>query len=178
MLTITRGGPYFRVADPRWENPLDGSYSEMHGGRWNPPNEYTVVYLNASVAVARANVRRSFQGLPYGPEDLEPDAAPVLIQTDVPTGGFLDVLTSRGTADAGLPATYPLDGDGKIVPHSVCQPIGSRAWSEGLPGVACRSAAPGAPPDGEELAWFQRTFPLMVTGGASFVEWYWGRSQV
>ncbi|MGH9079511.1 MAG: hypothetical protein ACRDYE_05445 [Acidimicrobiales bacterium] len=43
-----------------------------------------------------------------------------------------------------------------------------------LPGIACRSAAEGAPIDGEELAWFDRH--VMVTLDAkeaqAFEDWY------
>jgi len=49
MRTVERGGPYLRVADPGWEDPLDGSYAANRGGRWNPPESFAVVYLTSSV---------------------------------------------------------------------------------------------------------------------------------
>ena len=42
---------------------------------------FPVVYLNGDERVARANVLQRFEGLPYGPEDLEPSAAPALVST-------------------------------------------------------------------------------------------------
>jgi len=172
FLTVTRGGIYVRVADPDWDDPLSGAHAKARGGRWNPPGSFPVVYLNGDVRVARANLLRRFAGLPYGPEDLEPAAGPVLVATVVPEDDFVDVVSGPGCAAAGLPATYPAGDDGAPVPHEVCRPIGRAAWDAGAPGVACRSAAPAAPPGGEELAWFARgggLTPLEVRG---FSDWY------
>ena len=65
----------------------------------------------------------------------------------------LDVLSDQGCRDVELDITYPLDANGSIVPHPLCQPIGQQAWDDELDGVACRSAAL-LTPQGEELAWF------------------------
>jgi hypothetical protein len=95
--------------------------------------------------------------LPYGPEDLEPAAAPVLVRTVVPDAAFfVDVVGDAGCDAAGPPATHPLDADGTQVPHERCRPMGRAARGAGLPGIACRRAAQAAPPGGEELAWFGR----------------------
>ena len=142
MRTIRRGGPYLRVADPDWQDPLDGRHAAQRGGRWNPPESFPVVYLCRTVAVARANVFRLLEGQPYGPEDLQPESAPVLVRTTVPEDRYLNVVTDAGCRDAGLPTTYPYDSRRRIVPQRRCQPIGLRAWEAGLPGVAARSAAP------------------------------------
>jgi RES domain-containing protein len=72
MRTVRRGGPYLRVADPAWADPLDGRFAADRGGRWNPPESFPVVYLCGSIEVARANVYRRLAGQPYGPEDLLP----------------------------------------------------------------------------------------------------------
>jgi hypothetical protein len=50
--------------------------------------------------------------------------------------------------------------------------VGRTAWDAGLPGIACRSAAPAAPPDGEELAWFARGEPLETLAVRRFTDWY------
>jgi RES domain-containing protein len=171
--TIRRGGPYFRVADPSWEDPLEGEHSKAHGGRWNIPGSFPVVYLNGSYSVARANVRRKFAGLPYGPEDLDPAAAPVLVGAEVPEDDFVDVVTDEGCMAVGLPDSYPRRPDGEPIGWRQCQPIGQRAWDEGLPGIACRSAAPGAARDDEELAWFQRSRALRRLGITKFDDWFW-----
>jgi len=172
LLTVTRGGGYLRVADPGWKDPLSGEYAGRAGGRWNPPGGFAVVYLNADVRVARANVLARFAGLPYGPEDLEPSAAPVLVSTEVEPADFADLVSAAGCVAAGLPATYPKDAAGLPVPHAACRPVGRAAWDAGLPGIACRSAAPAAPADGEELAWFPRGRSLKVLGVRRFDDWF------
>jgi RES domain-containing protein len=103
--TTSRAGRYLRVASPDWDDPLDGSYAAAKGGRWNPPGSYGTVYLNRTQTVARLNVDRLHVGLPYGPEDLDPNQAPILVATDVPEHDYLDVVTDAGIAAAGLRAT-------------------------------------------------------------------------
>jgi hypothetical protein len=175
MRTIVRGGRYLRVADPDWEDPLDGRAAAIRGGRWNPPESFPVVYLCRTVAVARANVYRLLAGQPYGPEDLRPGAGPVLVVTRAPERRYMNAVTDAGLAAVGLPRSFPRDGRGRIVPHRRCQPIGERAHERGLPGVAARSAAPTAPAGGEELAFFGRG---RLRRGAimDFEEWFWGPS--
>lgn len=169
---VRRGGEYFRVADPSWDSPLDGSHALRAGGRWNPPNSFPVVYLNADVSTARANVALRFEGRPFSPEDLDPGEAPVLVSTQVGANDFVDIVTDRGCLAAGLPATYPRER-GRRIPHSRCQPVGQRAWDEGHPGIACRSAARSAPGGSEELAWFQRERLLAATAVSPFESWFW-----
>lgn len=172
LRTIRRGGEYHRVADPAWEDPLDGRYAQRAGGRWNPPGSFPVVYLNADVATARANVALRFRGRPFSPEDLDPAAAPVLVSTRVAEDRFVDVVTPEGCAAAGLPRTYP-DENGALVPHARCQPVGRRAWDEGHPGIACRSAARAAGDRAEELAWFERDTRLTPGAVRPFDDWFW-----
>lgn len=172
FLTVERGGEYLRVADPEWDDPLSGAYARERGGRWNPAGSFPVVYLNGDDRVARANVLRRFEGLPYGPDDLDPSTGPVLVATEVPLDAYVDVVSRAGRAAAGLPATYPRDAAGEIVGHAACRPVGTAAWQAGYPGIACRSAAPAAPADGEELAWFDRGTPLRVARTMAFGDWY------
>jgi hypothetical protein len=177
--TIRRGGPYLRVADPAWEDPLDGRHAANRGGRWNPPESFRVVYLCAAVDVARANVYRKLAGQPYGPEDLRPGAGPVLVRTRVPEDRYLNAVTDAGLRDLGLPKTYPLDSRRRPVPWRRCQPIGLRAWEAGLPGVAARSAAAvdararvSATSPMEELAYFGQR-KLRRGAVRPFDEWFW-----
>lgn len=109
MRRIRRGGAYFRIADPTWADPLDAAYSVARGGRWNPPGSFPVLYLNRDLHTSRANLERRFAGRPYGPEMLDPARAPLLIQTTVDDGDFVDAVTDEGCLDRGLPATYPLE---------------------------------------------------------------------
>ncbi len=178
MKRIRRGGEHFRVADPQWGDPLDGSYSLRHGGRWNAAGSFPVLYLCADRQVARANARlfltKRLEGVPINAEDIEPSELPVLVVTDVPEDDFLDAVTSSGCREVGLPATYPIDAKGDVVGWDRCQPVGQMAFDDGLAGVACRTAATGAPTDGEEMAWIDRGVgePLEATGTERFEQWY------
>ena len=135
LLTIGRGGAYLRVADPDWDDPLSGEYARGRGGRWNPPGSFPVVYLNGDDRVARANLLHRFAGLPYGPEDLDPPAAPLLVSTD--GARRAGTSTSSPTTAAGQPAcrrATRCDAAGMTVPHEACRPVGQAAWDAGLPG--------------------------------------------
>jgi len=171
MRHVRRGGRHFRVADPSWEDPLSGAWSRVRGGRWNAPGAFDVVYLNATVTVARAQVVKSLAPLAIGPEDLDPATAPVLVETEVPTEAYVDAVTDAGLRSLGLPVGYPLDAGGAPVPHADCQPIGVAAQRVGDPGIAARSAAE-FPSPGEELAYFG-TARLSVRERRTFTEWFW-----
>jgi hypothetical protein len=163
-----------RVADPGWRDPLDGRYARARGGRWNPPESFPVVYLCASIAVARAVVLGRLEGQPFGPEDLDRRTAPVLVGASVPQHRYVDIVTGRGCTSAGLPETYPRNGARRRIGWRRCQAVGKAAWDSGAPGVACRSAAPQAPAGGEELAWFQRPGRrLRRRRSRPFDDWFW-----
>jgi RES domain-containing protein len=170
---LRRRGRYERVADPHWLDPLDGRYSAEHGGRWNAPGCFPVVYLTRGLPGARAYVRRKLAGRPYGPELLAPEEAPVLIETELPEERYVDVVTEAGCKAVDLPPTYPRDAAGAEVPWARCQPIGRRAWDAGELGIACRSAL--GPAAGEELAWFhrERRAALPLRRRLPFEAWYW-----
>jgi hypothetical protein len=174
--TISRGGTYFRIAEPGWDDPLDASYSTRNGGRWNAAGSFAVCYLNRDIPTARANARhlleRRLDPLAMTVDDLDPDELPVLIETTVDADDFVDAVTTDGCLDIGLPASYPKGADGSTVPWPECQPIGQAAWDAGEPGIACRSAAAGAAADAEELAWFQRASRLVPTARSRFGAWY------
>lgn len=169
MYVVPIGGVNLRVADPDWLDPLDPTFAaQPPGQRWNPAG-LACLYLNSDVITARANVERLYAGLPYGPEDLDPAEAPVLIEVTIPYGTAADALGNAGLLDMGLPASYPRDGAGDVVPHATCQPIGRAAFDAGLDGVAARSAAPGGE---RELAWFPRGIGPTVVATRRFEDWW------
>ena len=168
MKTVPIEGPYCRVADPEWDDPLDPSFAAATGQRWNPPG-MECLYLNRDEATARANVLRKFVGLAYGPEDLDPLTAPLLINVEVPAGNAADGYTDRGFRSLGLPDTYPWDADGSPIPHGTCQAIGRSVHDAGLHGVDYRSAAPGG---NRELAWFPRGSAARETSRLAFDDWW------
>lgn len=171
MRHVRRGGPYLRVADPSWRDPLSGEYSRARGGRWNAPSAFGVIYLNASLDLARALVRARLEDRGIRPEDILPDAGPVLVATTIPDESYVNAVTDAGLRSVNLPETYPLDSRGEVIAHRVCQPIGQRAWDTGEQGIACRPATRGAPASGEELAYFGRE-KLRVEATEQFAAWF------
>ena len=142
MRSVTVGGTYYRVADPRWDDPLDAGHAAVSGQRWNPPG-VACLYLNDDMPTARNNVVDRFAGLPYGPEDLEPAEAPVLIVVKVPAGRALDAVSDKGLAAVGAahhlparrhrqpcrPQRLPTDRDGRLRGRARrCREPFGRAW--------------------------------------------------
>ena len=177
MDVVKRQGEYYRVSDPSWTDPFNGGHSMRAGARWNAQGSFPVTYLNADIGTARANARfmltEKFRGQPFRAEDVDPSERPMLVSTEVPPDTYLDIVSPIGCLDNGLPASYPLDDAGITVSWPICQPVGQRAWDAGLPGIACRSTAPTAPADGEELAWFDRhVVNLEPKETRAFEDWY------
>ena len=52
-LTVRRGGACNRLAEPHWADPLDTSFTREHGGRWNAPGAFGMLYLNRTERLAR-----------------------------------------------------------------------------------------------------------------------------
>jgi hypothetical protein len=174
-LTVRRGGACNRLAEPHWEDPLDTGFSREHGGRWNEPGAFGVLYLNRTERLARLQAEHRLAGHPYDVEDLEPAAQHDLVDVDVATTEALDLVSDDGLRAVGLPAGYPLDGRGRPVPHEQCRPVGRAAHDEPLPAIACRSAAAGAALGDEELAVFDRDAGIVTqTGRRKFADWYLG----
>lgn len=144
---------WLRVASAEWKSPLDPIHAQRAGGRWNPPNAYPVLYLNADIATAKSQLQRMLEGYPAGLDDLDEDAF-VLVAVRLPRRQrCADAVTAAGLKALGLPGKYPLDAKGELVPHSRCQPIGAAVRRRRLHGLLCRSATT-LDGYGRELAWF------------------------
>lgn len=172
---LREGHEWLRIADPRWDDPLDPTFAQRAGGRWNPPGSHPTLYLNEDLATARLNLRAFVAEWPYEPSDLRDAAAPCLVSAALPRRQtVLDAHSPGGIAAVGLPATYPLDASGLLVPHAPCQGIGRAAHQAGLRGVRCLSART---PDGagRELAWFPATARSRARRVRTrpFGEWFW-----
>jgi hypothetical protein len=170
------GHTWLRIGDPAWADPLDPAFAKRRGQRWNPPGSFPALYFNEDLVTARLNLRLFIAGWPFGPEDLRDETGPCLVSAHLPRGQRVaDVHTPAGVAAAGLPSGYPLDRDGRIIEHQVCQPIGVAVHALGLRGVRCRSARA---PDGagRELAWFPANARSRanVVRNSPFEEWYFG----
>lgn len=152
---LTDSHRWLRICDASWDDPLDDTYAQRTGGRWNPSDSWRTLYLNEDMVTARMNLLLFTADWPYEPEDLQSTSAPHLAVATLPR--------RQRVADVHTP-----DG------HSICQEVGALAHADGLRGVRSRSAqAPlGA---GRELAWF----PATARSRASLVErlvfddWYW-----
>ncbi len=175
---VVRHGRYYRVCDPRWADCMDTSFSKTHGGRWNPPGSFGALYLCRTLAVAAAKARANFTSEIHSLYDLKPQFRPALLELTIPATperSFVDAVTDAGCAAAGLPATYPLGREGKIVTHAACGKIGASAYANAERGIACRSAAEagqGSWP-GEELALFDRHAGIARRGRRRpFSDWY------
>jgi RES domain-containing protein len=173
--TVRRGGACNRLAEPHWADPLDTTFSEQHGGRWNAPGSYGVLYLNMTEQTARIQVEHKLAGHPYDIEDLEPAAQHDLVEVHVAETDALDLVSDEGLDTVGLPVSYPLDAGGRPLAHEQCHPVGQAAYDEPLPAIACRSAAAGAARADEELAVFDRDAGIVTqTGRRPFADWYLG----
>lgn len=144
---------WLRVADPLWVDPLDPSFAEAAGGRWNPPGSFPVLYLNADVGTARLQVDRMVNDQPFTADDLADDAFE-LVAVTLPRGQrCADAVSGPGLASLGLPPSYPLLASGLPVDRGVCQSVGRDVHELGLRGVWCISVA-SLLPVGREMAWF------------------------
>lgn len=169
---LRRGGTHYRVCDPSWKNPADISFSLRYGGRWNQPGEFGTLYLNADIAVATANARRSIAsvfGNAVALTDIRPERRPDLQLFTVTPSAFVDAVTPGGIDALGLPTVYPHGCE-----HDACRAIARVLYAAGEPGIAARSAAY---PEGEELALFDSHLTLARRkrgGRRSFADWYPG----
>lgn len=137
-----------------WADPLDVSFAQRTGGRWNPPGSWPTLYLSRDLDTARAQISRLLEGTPVSPDDLADDAYDLLAVV-LPAANVVDVVTDAGVAGVGLPATYPRDAAGQLVPHAACQRIAQGAHASGADGIEARSAlVTVAPSATTELAWW------------------------
>ena len=60
---------------------------------------------------------KRFTGLPRGPADLNPAAAPLLLGVSTPARETAHRYTDTGLAPADLPTSYPYDSAGRLIPH-------------------------------------------------------------
>ena len=95
---------WWRIGDPSWANPLDPSFAQHRGGRWNPPDSFPTLYLSEDLVTARLNLRNFIAEWPYEPEDLRDDTGPILLGCVLPRRQVVcDAHTPAGIHAAGLP---------------------------------------------------------------------------
>lgn len=153
-VALPDGHRWWRVADAAWDDPLDATWADRVGGRWNAPGDGPTLYLNADLGTARAQLPRLLADTAIDPEDLRDDAPFLLVPVALPSRQRVaDATTDTGLTAMGLPRTYPGRPRGGEVPWAPCRRAGRSARAVGLRGVLARSAAT-ADGTGRELAWF------------------------
>ena len=146
---------------------MDTSFSKAHGGRWNPPREFGVLYLCGTVLVAAANARKTYESEIATLFDLLPEVRPDLQYVEVKLTSLVDVFTNAGVRAIHLPSSYP-----RNISWKRCQHIARQLYEKRERGIVYRSAAT-LPPIGEELAIFDRSLTLVKrTKRLHFAEWY------
>jgi len=172
---LPNAASWYRVADTSWDDPLDPSFAQQQGGRWNPPGSFPTLYLNGDLPTARAQIERMLDGYPVDPEDL--DAPYVLVTVALPRSQIVaDAISDEGLERLGLPTTYPL-AKNAVIARLVCQPIGAAVRLAGLRGVHARSAAT-TDGSGSELAWFPArpsSKPRRVADDRPLTDWWYDR---
>ena len=172
-VTLPADQVWWRVADAAWPDPLDPTYADQRGGRWNTPGDGPTLYLNADVDTARAQIHRLLAGTAIDPEDLRDDAPFVLVPVGLPSRQRVaDATSDTGLTALGLPRTYPRRPRGGEVPWSACRAAARVVRAAGLRGIHARSAAT---PDGvgRELAWFpaRAAHPHLAGEVLPFAQW-------
>lgn len=166
---IERGGTYYRVCGPDWDDPVDTRYGAEFGGRWNAPGTFGVLYLNPNLKVARANAMLFLKrqlGPGVQPEDVADDYLPDAVSISVTRSDFADAVSTTGRRALGLAARYA-PGKGYLP----CRAAGARLYREAESGIATTSAVAA---DHEELAIFDRRVPHLTRVGRRrrFAGWY------
>lgn len=170
--TLVAGHHWLRLCEASWANPLDATYSQRKGGRWNPPDSWPTLYLNEDILTARANLVLFTRGWPFEPEDLAEGAGPQVVVVELPADQEVaDAHSPAGLESVDLPTTYPVHANGRPVTHQTCQKVGRQVKAADLAGVHARSAQLVA---GRELAWFPgESDSATLVRRVDFATWYW-----
>jgi RES domain-containing protein len=134
-------GQAFRHTGPLY-GPLETAGARTHGGRWNPPNSFPVLYLALSVDTAAAEFFRTAerQGMPA--DHLLPRR---LHRYEVRLVALLELRSSPSLAAVGLDELAV-----QQINSRPCQQVGEAAHHLGFEGIW----APSASGVGEVLAVF------------------------
>ncbi len=156
--TSFQGDAFRHVAADR--HPLSGAGARLHGGRWNPPESFSVLYL----ALERETTVREFYRLAErqrrAPEDFLPRR---MYRYDVTLTALLDLRTSEVRKRLDL-------SDGELAAEGAtrCREIGECAHYCGREGIL----APSATGHGIVLAvFFERLRPGSEVRAISSTEW-------
>jgi hypothetical protein len=144
---------WLRIADPAWANPL-GQHSLKSRGTGGMHRVRTQRF--ASMQMSSQHACRSNECAQARPSPRKISQTTHILSSRQQLPPTSARRMSSGVEAVGLPTTYPLDDEGKSVPHQRCRPIGQLLFDAGLNGVWCRSAC-SEDGRGRELAWFARS---------------------
>ncbi len=124
-------GQGWRHLGPR-HDPLSGEGARIHGGRFNPPGSFPVLYLCQSRPCAVAELRRLGERQSIGVEGLLPRT---LYRYEIALDRILDLTDDVVRAQVGLGPDILTNPD-----WSSCQELGSTLHALGAQGVTSASA--------------------------------------
>ena len=125
-------GEGFRQMAAEWDDPLSGEGARIHGGRFNPPNSFPVLYLCLTRACAVAELRNRGQQLAIGVEGLLPR---VLYRYEISLDRVLDLTSERTRDHVGISMLQILGKD-----LTLPRQIGDAARATGAQAIRSPSA--------------------------------------
>jgi len=128
-----QGAFYRHVAAGR--DPRSGLGARINGGRWNPPDSFSTLYLAEAVDTVTREFYRLARRQGLHPRDFLPRD---LYTFEVELEAVLDLRLDDARERVGLSSTELRSDDARA-----CQAIGEAAHYLGLEGVAVPSAAGG-----------------------------------
>jgi RES domain-containing protein len=129
---IAFGGEAFRHMAARWDNPLSGEGARIHGGRFNPPDSFPVLYLCTTRPCAVAELHHLGNRLTIGLEGLLPRA---LYRYQISLDRVLDLTSAKTLEHLGITAAEVIGSDLKVP-----QQIGECAHATGSQAIRSPSA--------------------------------------
>ena len=125
-------GHGFRQQSPAYD-PLSGEGARMHGGRFNPPNSFPVLYLCSTAGCAAAEFTRFASNHPIGPSGFLPRT---LWRYQIRLTNVLDLTEAETLDHLGLEASQLVEEDRTVTHH-----LGEVAHQFGYQAVRNASAA-------------------------------------
>lgn len=124
-------GAGYRQQAPEFD-PLSGEGARRKGGRFNPPDSFSVLYLCSTRACAVAEFYRAGNRLAIGPEGLLPRH---LYRYDIRLDRIVDLTRTESLGQLGIPQS-DLVGEN----HSATRDLGKMAYSLGIQAIRSPSA--------------------------------------
>lgn len=107
-------GDAFRQQAPHFD-PLSGEGARLHGGRFNPPESFPVLYLCSTPGCAAAEFLRSTERHPLGPSGFLPRS---LYRYDINLNAVLDLTHDATLVHLGTPLESLIEED-RALTHSI-----------------------------------------------------------